>query len=82
MRKRLHAARLSLFAAAVAAALGFGATAAMADAPPACPRLAVGRCNGLADCQATCASLGRDPAGARCDQDGGGQGCCYCPLIL
>lgn len=82
MRKKLRTARVSLFAAVLAAALGFGATAAMADAPPICPRTAVGRCNSLESCQNTCASIGSDPASARCEQDGNGPGCCFCPFVL
>jgi hypothetical protein len=82
MRQRIRTARLSLLAVAVCAALGFGASTVLATPPQVCPRLAVDRCNSLADCQSTCAAIGSDPAGARCEQEGNGQGCCYCPLVF
>jgi hypothetical protein len=82
MSRSFRAARAGLLALAVTGALGFGASAALADAaPPACPRLAIGRCTSLAQCQDQCAQLGGDVSHARCDTDGG-VGCCYCPLAL
>lgn len=81
MRQRIRTARISIFALAICGALGFGASTMFASAPPVCPRLAVGRCNSLSSCQNTCANLGSDPASARCEQDGNGPGCCYCPLF-
>lgn len=80
MRAILRGTRGALAAAAVLAALGFGATAALASPAPPCPRLAIGRCTSLAQCQDPCAQLGGDVANARCDTDGG-SGCCYCPLL-
>lgn len=89
MTRKLRNARKPLFALATAAALGFGlftavappASAAETMGPPVCPRTAVGKCNSLTQCQNTCANLGLDPTGARCDASTG-VGCCYCPLIL
>jgi hypothetical protein len=73
--------RSSLLGLAVLGALGFGASAALADAAPPCPRLAIGRCTNLSQCQSQCAQVGGDVSAARCDTDGG-VGCCYCPLAL
>ncbi|HEX6370004.1 MAG TPA: hypothetical protein VF006_13875 [Longimicrobium sp.] len=73
--------RAGLLALAVGGALGFGASAAVADAAPPCPRLAIGRCTSLAQCQDQCAQVGGDVSRARCETDGG-VGCCYCPLLL
>lgn len=78
--KKIHTLRSLSFAVAFCAALGFGAQAALAS-PPACPRTSVGKCTSLEQCQSTCASIGSDPAQARCETDGG-VGCCYCPFIL
>jgi hypothetical protein len=68
--------RLS-FALAVAAALGFGATTAVAVSPDAarpCPLIAIGTCGNLARCQDMCRAAGGDVTQARCDN-----GCCICP---
>jgi hypothetical protein len=87
MSRALRATRTLLAALALSATLGFGVSSALAlppDAlvgPPVCPRTAVGKCTSLTQCQGTCASLGLDPAQARCDASGG-VGCCYCPLVL
>lgn len=77
MQTLLHRTRGALAAAAVLAALAFGATSALADPAAPCPRLAIGKCNTLTQCQNQCASVGGDVANARCDA-----GCCYCPLKL
>jgi hypothetical protein len=58
-------------------AMGFGASAALASPAPPCPRLAIGRCNTLTQCQGQCAQFGGDVSGARCDS-----GCCYCPFAF
>ena len=80
MTRRIRAARAALLAVAVTGALGFGASAALADVAPPCPRLAIGRCTNLAQCQDQCAQVGGNVAGANCDTDGG-VGCCYCPIL-
>lgn len=80
MIRSMPSLRSALMALAVTGALGCGASAALADAPP-CPRLAIGRCANLAQCQDQCAQVGGDVSAARCDTDGG-VGCCYCPLVL
>jgi hypothetical protein len=77
MRTILDRARTALAAAAMLASLGFGATSALASPSAVCPRLAIGRCNSLAQCQDQCAQLGGNVANARCDS-----GCCYCPIAL
>ncbi len=79
-RTILRRARPALGTAAVLAALGFGATTALASPAPPCPRLAIGRCTSLAQCQDQCAQVGGSVANARCDTDGG-SGCCYCPVL-
>lgn len=83
MSTMLRATRVSLFALAICGALGFGASAALADAAgaPPCPRLAIGRCTNLQQCQSLCAAYGGNVADARCETDGG-SGCCYCPILL
>ena len=73
MSRTIHAARTSLFALAVAGALGFGATTALARQRP-CPLTAIGSCGNLARCQDSCAAAGGDVAGASCTN-----GCCFCP---
>jgi hypothetical protein len=73
----IRTARSTVLALAACAALGFGASAALASPAPPCPRLAIGRCNTLAQCQDQCAQLGGNVANARCDS-----GCCYCPLAI
>ncbi|HEX6913479.1 MAG TPA: hypothetical protein VF142_23945 [Longimicrobium sp.] len=80
MSKTIRAARAALLALGVGSALGFGAASALAS-PPACPRLAIGKCTNLAQCQDQCAQVGGDVSAARCETDGG-VGCCYCPLLL
>ena len=80
MPRAIKTARTTLLALAVAGALGFGASAALADAPP-CPRLAIGKCTSLAQCQDQCAQIGGDVSAARCETDGG-VGCCYCPFLF
>ena len=77
MRTILRRTRGSLLALGVLAALGFGASAALADVAPVCPRLAIGRCNSLAQCQDQCAQVGGDVANASCRD-----GCCYCPIAF
>ncbi|HEX2079901.1 MAG TPA: hypothetical protein VHG08_19445 [Longimicrobium sp.] len=69
----MRTARTTLLALAVAGALGFGATAAMAEARP-CPLTAIGTCGNLARCQDACAAAGGDVANASCRE-----GCCFCP---
>jgi hypothetical protein len=83
MNRIVQGARVSLFALAVCGALGFGASAAVADAAgaPPCPRTAIGRCTSLRQCQDLCAQHGGDVANARCETDGG-VGCCFCPLLF
>lgn len=81
MKGSIRNIRAGLLALAVSGALAFGASAAVADAAPPCPRLAIGRCANLAQCQDQCAQVGGDVSAARCETDGG-VGCCYCPLRL
>lgn len=76
MRTMLRGARTTLLALAVTGALGFGASAAMAEARP-CPLTAIGTCGNLARCQDACAERGGDPAGASCKD-----GCCFCPGVV
>ncbi|HEX8695420.1 MAG TPA: hypothetical protein VF746_23610 [Longimicrobium sp.] len=73
MSRAIRATRISLFALAVAGALGFGASAALADTRP-CPLTAIGTCGNLARCQDMCAAAGGDVSGAACNN-----GCCFCP---
>lgn len=80
MSRTIRAARAAFLALAVSAALGFGASAALADVAPPCPRLAIGKCTNLTQCQNQCAQVGGNVSGARCETDGG-VGCCYCPLL-
>jgi hypothetical protein len=77
MNGSIHKARVGLLALAVSGALGFGASAALADVAPVCPRLAIGRCNSLAQCQDQCAQAGGNVANASCRD-----GCCYCPIAF
>ena len=81
MRTMIHRTRSSLLALAVLGSLGFGASAAIASPAPPCPRLSIGKCTNLAQCQDQCAQVGGDVSAARCETDGG-VGCCYCPLRL
>jgi hypothetical protein len=81
MSKSIRIARAALLALGVSGALGFGAASALASPAPPCPRLSIGKCTNLAQCQDQCAQLGGDVSGARCETDGG-VGCCYCPLAL
>lgn len=81
MPRAMRTARTTLLALAVAGALGFGASAALASPAPPCPRLAIGKCTNLSQCQNQCAQAGGDVSGARCETDGG-VGCCYCPILL
>lgn len=81
MRTMLHRTRATFVALAVLGALGFGASAALASPAGPCPRLAIGKCTSLAQCQDQCAQLGGNVANARCETNGG-SGCCYCPLAL
>ena len=81
MKTTMRTARAALLALGVCGALGFGAASALASPAPPCPRLAIGNCTNLAQCQNQCAQVGGDVSGARCDTDGG-VGCCYCPLLL
>ncbi|HEV3050995.1 MAG TPA: hypothetical protein VGX50_11825 [Longimicrobium sp.] len=69
----MKTARTTLLALAMTGALGFGATAAMADARP-CPLTAIGTCGNLAKCQEACFAAGGRPADATCTN-----GCCFCP---
>jgi hypothetical protein len=73
MPRAMRTARTTLLALAVAGALGFGATAAMAEARP-CPLITIGSCGNLARCQDACANAGGNVADAHCTN-----GCCYCP---
>lgn len=75
MRTMLHRTRISLMGLAVLGALGFGASAALAEARP-CPLTAIGTCGNLARCQEACAARGGNPAEARCTS-----GCCFCPGV-
>jgi hypothetical protein len=79
MSKTIRRTRAGLLALAVTGALGFGATAALAGPTP-CPRLAIGKCTNLTQCQNQCAQAGGDVSGARCETNGG-SGCCYCPIF-
>jgi hypothetical protein len=81
MSRSIRRTRALLLSLAVTGALGFGASAALANAAPPCPRLAIGRCTNLAQCQEQCAQVGGNVSGARCETDGG-TGCCYCPFLL
>lgn len=80
MRTLLRRTRGPLAAAALLAALGFGASTALASPAPPCPRLAIGKCTNLSQCQNQCAQVGGNVANARCETDGG-SGCCYCPVF-
>lgn len=80
MSTSMRATRSALLALVVCGALGFGASSALAGVAPPCPRLAIGKCTNLAQCQNQCAQAGGDVSGARCDTDGG-VGCCYCPIF-
>lgn len=76
MRTLLDRVRAPLAGLAVAAALGFGASAALAQARP-CPLTAIGSCGTLARCQDACVARDGDPSGASCTN-----GCCFCPGIV
>lgn len=73
MIKRFRRARGVLLALATCSALGFGASAALAEARP-CPLTAIGSCGNLAKCQEACFNAGGRPAEATCTN-----GCCFCP---
>jgi hypothetical protein len=73
MPRAMKTARTTLLALAVTGALGFGASAAMAEARP-CPLTAIGTCGNLARCQEACLAAGGRPADATCTN-----GCCFCP---
>lgn len=81
MSNPIRTARAALLALVTCSALGVGASAALASPAPPCPRLAIGKCTSLSQCQNQCAQVGGDVSGARCETDGG-VGCCYCPLVL
>ena len=81
MSRSIRRTRALLLSLAVTGALGFGASAALANVAPPCTRLAIGRCTNLAQCQEQCAQVGGNVSHARCETDGG-SGCCYCPLAL
>ena len=69
--------RQAVLAAGVAAALGFGATTALARPAPPCDNpFAEGTCRNLSDCQSLCASRGfqRDASACR-------DRCCFCNVI-
>ena len=76
MRAILSRTRGALAAVALLAAMGFGATSALASPAPPCPELAIGKCSNLSQCQNQCAQVGGNVANARCDS-----GCCYCPIF-
>jgi hypothetical protein len=76
MRTMLRRTPASLAGLALLGALGFGASAALAQARP-CPLTAIGTCGNLARCQEACAARGGDPANASCTN-----GCCFCPVVL
>jgi hypothetical protein len=76
MRVIFSRTRGALAAVALLAALGFGATSALASPAPPCPELAIGKCSNLSQCQNQCAQVGGNVANARCDS-----GCCYCPFF-
>jgi hypothetical protein len=76
MRTLLRRSRGPLAAAALLAALGFGASTALASPAPPCTRLAIGKCSNLSQCQNQCAQVGGNVANAHCDS-----GCCYCPIL-
>ena len=73
MRTMLRHTRTPLLGLAVLAALGFGASSALAEARP-CPLITIGSCGNLARCQDACAAAGGNVADAHCTN-----GCCYCP---
>ena len=79
MRNTFRRTRNTVLALGFAGALGFGATAALASPVP-CPRLAIGKCTNLTQCQNQCAQAGGNVANARCETNGG-VGCCYCPIF-
>jgi hypothetical protein len=81
MRNPIRAARAALLTLGVCTALGFGAASALASPAAPCPRLAIGKCTNLAQCQSQCEQLGGDVSGARCETNGG-SGCCYCPIAF
>jgi hypothetical protein len=76
MRTMHRRTRASLLGLAVAGALGFGASSALAAARP-CPLTAIGTCGNVARCQDACAARGGNPANASCTN-----GCCFCPGIV
>lgn len=73
MSRAIRGARIPLLALAIAGALGFGASAALAAPPPPCPELAFGKCSSTDQCQRICTSSGFAMAARGCDN-----GCCYC----
>jgi hypothetical protein len=75
MSSAVSLARGTLFGAAVAAALAFGAGQALA-APRPCPLTSFGSCNSLEQCQRTCGNAGYPTSSRGCDG-----GCCYCVFI-
>lgn len=75
MSNLIRTARTGLFAAAVAAALGFGASQALAAPPRPCPLTAFGSCSNQANCERTCERAGY-PVGQGCVN-----GCCYCQFV-
>jgi hypothetical protein len=75
MSKTIRTVKGSLFGLGVAAALGFGATQALAAPPPPCPLTSFGSCSTQANCERTCERAGY-PVGRGCDG-----GCCYCLFV-
>ena len=73
MSRTIARMRAAAYAAAVAGALGFGATQALA-APRPCPLTAVGSCSNQANCERTCTNAGYATRGCS-------NGCCYCVFI-
>lgn len=73
MSRSIRGTRALLLSLAVTGALGFGASAALAEARP-CPLTAIGTCGNLARCQEDCFAAGGRPADATCTN-----GCCFCP---
>lgn len=74
MSRPIRRVRNVLFAAGVAAALGFGASQAVASPPP-CPLTSFGSCSNQANCERTCERAGY-PVGRGCVE-----GCCYCQFV-
>ena len=82
MRESISRTRGLFYGLAVAAALGFGATSALASSqagPGKCPSQSVGSCSTTSECKAICQSLGYPITQSHCAIVSG-RGCCICSL--